>query len=181
MRRRYQKGSLILRGKREKVWVGRWLEDEIHPDGTTHRRHRSEILGTLKEYPTKRLAQRALESRLAEVNSATYRPRHTITFGEFAERWRQLVLPQHKPSSQCSERAHLNRLLPVFGPIKLSDIGVEVMQRWVSEQRCSPKTVRNYIATMRILWVPRSHGATPLTIRSKGLGCLSGGWYTSRV
>jgi hypothetical protein len=28
-RRRYQKGHLRLRGKREKVWVGRWLEDEL--------------------------------------------------------------------------------------------------------------------------------------------------------
>jgi hypothetical protein len=33
-RRRYQKGTLILRGKRDKVWVGRWLEDELQPDGT---------------------------------------------------------------------------------------------------------------------------------------------------
>ena len=33
-RRRYQKGSLIKRGTREKVWVGRWLEDVILADGT---------------------------------------------------------------------------------------------------------------------------------------------------
>jgi len=81
-------GSLTLRGKRQKVWVGRWLEDEIRPDNTIHRCHRSEVLGTLKDYPTKRLAHRALESRLAEVNSATYRPKHTITFTEFVERWK---------------------------------------------------------------------------------------------
>ena len=151
-RRRYQKGSLFLRGKREKVWVGRWLEDEIHLDGSVHRRHRSEVLGSIKDYPTKRLAHRALEHRLAEVNSVTYRPKHTITFEEFAERWKQSVLPQHKPSSQSSERAHLTRLVPHFGTMSLSDISVEVVQRWVSQQTCAPKTVRNYIATLRILW-----------------------------
>ena len=108
-RRRYQKGSLFLRGKREKVWVGRWLEDEIHLNGSVHRRHRSEVLGTIKDYPTKRLAHRALEQRLAEVNSITYRPKQRITFAEFVERWKQSVLPQHKPSSQSSVRAHLTR------------------------------------------------------------------------
>jgi len=151
-RRRYQRGSLILRGRREKKWVGRWLEDEIHPDGSVHRRHRSEVLGTIRDYPTKRLAHRALEQRLAEINSVTYRPRHKITFKEFAERWKQSVLPQHKPSSQSSERAHLNRLLSNFGEMSLSDISVEVVQSWISKQTLSPKTVRNHIATLRILW-----------------------------
>jgi integrase len=150
-RRRYQKGSLFLRGKREKVWVGRWLEDEIHPDNSVHRRHRSEVLGTTKDYPTKRLAHRALEQRLAEVNSVTYCPKHTITFGEFVERWKQSVLPQHKPSSQSSERAHLNHLLPCLAGTPMSAISVELIQKWVSQQKCAPKTVRNYIATIRIL------------------------------
>jgi integrase len=134
------------------MWVGRWLEDEVHPDSSVHRRHRSEVLGTIKDYPTKRLAHRALEQRLAEVNSVTYRPKHTITFEEFVGRWKQSVLPQHKPSSQSSERTHLTRLLTFFGGMSLSDISVEVLQRWVSQQTCAPKTVRNYIATLRILW-----------------------------
>ena len=151
-RRRYQKGSLFLRGTREKVWVGRWLEDEVYPDGKVHRRHRSEVLGSTKDYPTKRLAQRALEQRLAEVNSVTYRPRHTITFGQFVERWKLTVLPQHKPSSQSSEKAHLNGLVPYFNEMPLSEISVEVLQKWVSLQKGAPKTVRNYVATLRILW-----------------------------
>ena len=151
-RRRYQKGSLFLRGKREKMWVGRWLEDEVHLDGSVHRRHKSEVLGTIRDYPTKRLAQRALEQRLAEINSVTYRPRHRITFSEFVERWKSSVLPQHKPSSQSSERAHLTRLVPHFGAMPLSDISLEVMQQWVSKQTGAPKTTRNYIATLRILW-----------------------------
>jgi integrase len=101
---------------------------------------------------TKRLAHRALEQRLAEVNSVAYRPKHRITFAEFVERWKQSVLPQHKPSSQSSERAHLTRLSPFFGAMYLSDISLEVMQKWVSQQTCAPKTTRNYIATIRILW-----------------------------
>src|SRR2546426_3279665 len=101
---------------------------------------------------SERLAHRVLELRLAEVNSLTYRPKHTITFGEFWEKWKQTVLPQHKPSSQSSERAHLNRLLPYFAAMPMSAISAEVVQKWISQQTCAPKTVRNHIATMRILW-----------------------------
>jgi len=61
-RKRYQQGSLILRGTRVKKWYGRWLEDELQPDGSIIRIHRSEILGDKSEFPTKRLAQRELES-----------------------------------------------------------------------------------------------------------------------
>ena len=34
VRRRFQRGSLFKRGKREKVWVARWWEDVINADGT---------------------------------------------------------------------------------------------------------------------------------------------------
>src|SRR5437016_6915163 len=44
-RRRYQKGSLFLRGKNP-VWVGRWLEDVMDANGTITRQHRSEVIGT---------------------------------------------------------------------------------------------------------------------------------------
>jgi len=151
-RRRYQKGALFLRGKKQKVWIGRWLEDEINSSGVIHRRHRSEVLGTFKEYPTKRLAHRALEMRLVEVNSMTYKPRHTITFAEFVERWKQSILPQHKPSSQSSEKAHLSTLIPAFGEMQLAEMSVEVLQIWVSKLKYAPKTIRNYVSTVRILW-----------------------------
>src|SRR5690242_20277767 len=73
-RKRYQRGQLFLKGKRHKVWVARWREDIIRLDGSTHRPRRSEVLGTLRDYPTRRLAERALERRLAEteVNSLNY-------------------------------------------------------------------------------------------------------------
>src|SRR5512133_2457858 len=91
-RRRYQKGHLYLRGKREKVWIGRWAEDELKPDGSIHRRRKSEFLGTIRELPTKRLAQRELDHRLSVVNSPTYQARPTALFTDFAERWKVSVL-----------------------------------------------------------------------------------------
>lgn len=81
-RRRFQRGQLSVRGKKQRVWVARWREDVVLPDGGVRRPRRCEVLGTLKEYPT-RLAERALDQRLAEINSLTYQPRPTATFREF--------------------------------------------------------------------------------------------------
>jgi hypothetical protein len=103
-RRRYQRGQLKLRGKKRKVWVARWREDVIRPDGTTERIRKCEVIGTLKEYQTRHLAERALGDRLAEVNSLTYQARPAATFREFALKWQQDVLSQLKPSTRSADR-----------------------------------------------------------------------------
>src|SRR6266513_491719 len=72
-RRRYQKGQLWLDGK---TWYGRWREDVL-VGGVRKRIRRQEAIGSVKDYPTKRLAQRALDDRIAHVNKVSYRPRPT--------------------------------------------------------------------------------------------------------
>ena len=56
------------------MWVGRWRDDVIE-DGRVRRIERSEVLGAKSEVPTKRLAFRELEKRLAVVNNPRYRAR----------------------------------------------------------------------------------------------------------
>src|SRR5437867_12048918 len=56
-RRRYQKGTLLLRGKREQVWVGRWLEDEILPTG-----ERCAVVGRKSSAPKKSFRPNALHN-----------------------------------------------------------------------------------------------------------------------
>ncbi|MGA7363622.1 MAG: tyrosine-type recombinase/integrase [Candidatus Sulfotelmatobacter sp.] len=153
MRRRHQRGTLLERGKREKVWVGRWLEDEIDGAGELHRRRVSLVLGTKKELPTRKLAARALEQKLAAVNSCAYAPKNVITFQELTEKWRQAVLPNLKPSTQSSVRAHLTRLNADFGPMLLDEaFSAESLQLWVTRLKVAPKTVRNFISTLRMVW-----------------------------
>ena len=48
--RRFQHGSLFKRGTRNKVWVVRWWEDQLGPDGKLQRIRRSEILGKVAGY-----------------------------------------------------------------------------------------------------------------------------------
>lgn len=151
-RRRYQKGSLIKRGTREKVWVGRWLEDVILPDGTIDRVHKSEVLGSVKDFPTKRLAQRELDGRVSVVNSPNYRARPTATFRQLAERWKTLVMVNHEDSTQRSEKSDIKAWLSVIGDVQVRDIGCEFLQEVVNGWTCSPKTTKNRVGTFRLIW-----------------------------
>jgi len=87
-RRRFQNGCVFLRGKKP-VWVGRYREDIIGPDGQPVRVLKSIVLGTKRELPTKRLAERRMEAELARINSPSYRPGRAATLAEFADRWRR--------------------------------------------------------------------------------------------
>jgi len=151
-RRRFQRGRLFLRGKKRKVWVGRWREDVIE-NGEIRRIERSEVLGSLSEYPTRKLALRALEIRLAVINDPCYRAKPTSTFAKFASLWEATVLPQHKCSTQLTIRSQLRKhLVPFLGDYLLKDIDAQLIQRFVASLEASPKTVRNLKATISMMW-----------------------------
>ena len=127
-RKRYQQGSLILRGTRVKKWYGRWLEDELQPDGSIIRIHRSEVLGDKSEFPTKRLAQRELDRRLATINSPIYKAKPSASFEDFAEKWKSKVMIHHEGSTQDSERSEVKSWVAAFGATRVRDISTEVVQ-----------------------------------------------------
>jgi integrase len=152
-RRRYQRGTLLLLGtKTEPRWYGRWYED-ILVSGQVRRVRRQEFLGTLRDFKTRKLAIRELDSRLDTINSPTYRARPTATFAEFAKRWEADVVSQLKPSTASNYRMHLRRhLVPFFGKEQVKDIDPGLVQRFVARQKSAPKTVRNLIVTLQSMW-----------------------------
>jgi integrase len=147
-RRRYQKGSVILRGSN---WYGRYRESVIGPDGREVRIRRSVILGSKKEFPTKRLAERRLEIFIAPINSVSYRPGRVATLEEFAERWKVEILSKRKPSTIHAAESHLrNQILPFLGKIRLSELGTENQQMFVTRLSgtVSRKTLLNVLGTL---------------------------------
>jgi hypothetical protein len=116
-RRRFQRGSIYKRGKRKKVWVARFFEDVIGPDGAVTRIRRSEILGTVAEIPTRRQAEQVLADQLRPVNNREYRPSSSRTFREYVEEsWLPEVLPTLKYSSKKHYQYMLRvHLYPTFG------------------------------------------------------------------
>lgn len=108
---------------------------------------------TLEDFPTKRLAQRELERRLAPINNVEYRPARRITFADFAVRWQKEVLVHQKRSSQSSARSHIRvHLVPAFGATNLADIRMEMIQQFVTGSSKSPKTVKNVVTTFMGMW-----------------------------
>src|SRR5260370_30445910 len=125
-RKRYQHGRVFLKGKKKEKWVGRYREDVVEMDGNTRRVRRSVILGTKRELPTKRLAERRLDAILARINCLDYRPGRATTFGEFIERWKTEVLTTQKPSSVRAVRSHLKcYIIPELGKLRLDQLRFE--------------------------------------------------------
>lgn len=148
-RRRYQGGCSYRRGD---WWYARWREDVINAEGKLERLLRCEKWA-VSEYPTKRLVQRELQRILAEVNARSYRAKPQTHFEVFAEKWKTSVLPNLKPSTQSAIRSQLRKwLVPSFGRLPLTHLTGEVIQKFASTAPTSPKTVRNLISTMRIMW-----------------------------
>jgi integrase len=130
----------------------RWLDDVIR-DGQLTRIHRSQQIGTIDEFPTRKLALKEMEKVLATVNSEAYRPKVEMNFLELATKWKEMILPQHKPASQASEQGHIDRhLLPFFGSMPLHQITGEAVQRFVTSTLVAPKTIRNIMDTFRLIW-----------------------------
>jgi len=147
-RRRYQTGCLFKRGKRKKLWVARWREDVIRPDGSPGRIQRTVVLGLVSEIPSRTKAQTMLDQRLQPLNQGIHRPQTTKRLREFVEgEWTTLVLPTLKLSTQCGYRKTLGRhVLPCFGDARLCDITKLDIQQFVADkfrQGLAWQTVRN--------------------------------------
>jgi integrase len=148
-RRRYQKGQLWLD---RKTWYGRWREDVL-VGGVRKRIRRQEAIGSFNNYPTKRLAQRALDDRIAHVNKVSYRPMPTAKFADFALNWEQKVLSQYGYSTAINYRTHIwKHLVPFFGEYPMKDLNPEMVQQFVSGSVVSAKTTRNICITLRSMW-----------------------------
>ena len=136
IRRRYQNGSLVVRGKRKKVWVARWRESVLAADGTLGSIRRSEVIGTLADFPTQRAARALLESRLHDLNHALQKPQSSILFRDFiSAQWEPAILPTLKFATQRNYRHLVRRhLLPTFGDIPLCSIRRQQIQGFVTDK-----------------------------------------------
>jgi integrase len=151
-RRRYQQGRIFTRGKNHRrVYVGRWREDVVEPDGATRRVERSVVLGTITDLRTLKNAQRAFEPFLAKVNAVDYRPGKFAKIGDFAKVWEREVLAHKKPSSVKAAESHLRTYIrPWLGEVRLEEFTAQAQQNFVTRlaQRVSRKTVVNVLSTI---------------------------------
>jgi integrase len=133
-KQRFQRGSIFKRGKRNKVWIARFHEDVIGPDGSASRIRRSEILGTVAEIPTRGKAEQLLADLLRPLNSSEYRPSSSRTFKDFVENgWLPEVLPALKHSSKKHYQYILRvHLYPTFGETQMRLITRDAVQSFLA-------------------------------------------------
>lgn len=135
-RPRYQDGSLVVRGKRRKVWLLRWREDVINPDGAVRRIQRAETLGPISKI-TRQKARAILQDRVGAVSQGQRRPQATMTLAEFVRvEWRpnaELIL---KRSSVRYYVFQLDRyVLPTLGSSSLCDLSRGQIESCLSNLR----------------------------------------------
>jgi len=105
-RRRYQKGQLFQKGKRRKVWVARWREDVIRPDGS-----RSRHLGGQSDEPD----EEPVAPTWAQVSQPTQRIWRPCVFPPNREKHRlhRMPLVTAAPASATTrEQAEALPLIP---------------------------------------------------------------------
>jgi integrase len=137
-RRRYQKGNIRKRGKRNPVWELQWWTDCINPDGKIERKRESVILGPVAAM-TRRQALRAAEEHLRSLNLGKVTPFSAISFREFVDKYfAPNFFPTLKLSTQQRYRRTLDKnLLPAFGASRLCDIGTLDLQQFVLQKMAS--------------------------------------------
>lgn len=136
IRRRFQNGCLIVKGKGQKMWVARWRETVLQPDNTLSKVLRSKVLGPVSQI-SKSEARSLLANCLRSRNQNQKRPLTTLTFEQFTrEKWEPLALTTIKPSTARYYRFQLHRyLLPTFGPMRLRDLDNESLQAFLAGKK----------------------------------------------
>jgi len=116
------------------MWVARWREDVIQPNGAVLRVLRSETLGPVSEIAGRREARILLQNRLASLNSGQRRAEATMTFGTFvAEQFEPDILPTLKYATQKIYSLILRKhLLPRFRDCRLCDVNRAEIQQFVT-------------------------------------------------
>src|SRR5438309_1522698 len=117
-RRRYQKGSIRKRGKRNAVWELQWWTDCIQSDGTLGRKRESVILGAVASM-TRRQAQKAAEEHLRPLNLGKITPYSSISFRD-----KPVLLPHQIPAvlAALEEPVRTMVLLAVLTGLRIGEI-----------------------------------------------------------
>ena len=154
-RRRYQRGMVVSRGTKRRVWVGKFREDRLRPDGTLHRVQRKVVLGTVK-HMTKLEAIHAFQPYIDAVNLvAIPKPKVGKTLRNFSEEWEANVAPTLKPSTVRAAKSHLKtHILPAMGEQSLMGITTKNVQTFISTlatQGLTRKTCENILQTLSAL------------------------------
>lgn len=153
-RRRFQKGTLIVRGKKP-VRCGVFREDVLQADGTFVRVQRTVALGPVSSL-SERAAWKLFQPYLDRVNSESVKlaSRTGITLEQFVKEWRTSVAINLAATTARAMESHLRaHIIPKLGPLALTEVNTKNVQSFVSYlgNGRSRKTAENVLGTVSSL------------------------------
>jgi len=109
----------------------------IASDGTLHRELRWLVLGSMKDIPNRREAQKILDAQLRPINEGRQLPQSSIPLERFVhEHWEPATLPTMKAGSTRYYGIQLRcHVLPAFGATRLCEITRMKIQSFLAEKR----------------------------------------------
>ena len=120
------------------MWVARWREDVIKPNGTFGRMQRSEVLGLVSNIPNRREAYKLLDVLLRPTNQGLRKPQVLVSFGDLAKKWEEAILPTYRESTRYFYRNVLQKhLVPTFAARRLRDIQTLDIQVFLNQKAIS--------------------------------------------
>lgn len=149
-RRRYQYGCLTRKHHTisEDVWQFRFYE--TLPDGRRARRAR--VVGTVKQYPTRTDALRAIEPFRVWLNLG-HRFGRPITVGTLATRYIEHELPFRRHSTQQSYRSALKHWISArWGDFLLDQVTPLAVEQWLRSLSLAPKTKLNLRTIFHVIY-----------------------------
>ena len=102
-------------------------------------------------------------------------------FDDFAEKWKAKVMIHHEGSTRKeSEKSEVKAWVAALGGMRLRDISTEVVQDVITlwskpgKDKRSEKTIRNRVATLRLVWASaKAWGyVTHDVCQDPGVACL---------
>jgi integrase len=151
LRRRFQKGTLIIRGK-VPTRCGVYREDVLQADGTFKRMQRCVALGPVSSL-SERAAWKRFQPYLDRVNlAAKLPPKSGTTLEQFVQEWRSSVGVTLKPSTVRAMESNLRaHIIPKLGSLPLTELNAKSVQSFVAYLATSgrsSKTVENVLLTL---------------------------------
>jgi len=118
------------------MWVVRWRENVLQPDGSVRRIQRAETLGPVSKI-TRQQARAFLQDKAATINLSQRRPHATISLEEFVRvEWRPNAALALKKSTVKYYGFQIDRhIIPVFGNCSLYDISRAQIEAVLSDLR----------------------------------------------
>jgi integrase len=136
------------------VWVYRFRQPQ--PDGPVQ--HRSRVIGTVEQYPTKKLAKKAAEVFRLAANPDNP-AQHGVSWGALIDRYIAEELPPRKSTSRTYRGILTNYVRPKWGSYALAGVKIFAVEEWLKQIKhadglldLAPKTKTHIRSLMHILY-----------------------------